>query len=183
MNYKYIINPATNRKVKTTTILGLDILNNYIITMRGGGLDTITNHRDKLKDLANKQVNKIGKEAMSTLNETGKDTIKKLKTLADNEYWNNLDDETRCEFCANLGETVCKNIYSDKIETIKNLIQEEEQLNKMQQMHIKNENFERAIETRDQRINILKNAHTINKNIPDNKKVSLPEIPVIDTKE
>jgi hypothetical protein len=183
MNYKYIVNPITHRKVKTTTKLGQRILNNYIITMRGGGLDIITKHKDNLKDLANKQVNKIGKEAMNTLNETAKDTKKKLKTLADKEYWTNLDNETKCEFCANLGETVCKNIYSDKIETIKNLIQEADQLNKMQQMHIKNENFERAIETRDQRIDILKNAHSINNNIPDNKKVSLPEIPVIDNKD
>ena len=116
---------------------------------------------------------------MDTFNEGVKDT----KKLADNEYWNNIDNETKCEFCANLGETVCKNIYSDKIETIKNLIQEADQLTKMQDMHIKNENFERAIQTRDQRTNILKNAHNINNNLPDNKKVSLPEIPVIDNKE
>ena len=103
--------------------------------------------------------------------------------MADNEYWSKLDNETKCEFCANLGETICKNIYSDKIETIKNLLQEAEQLNKMQEMHIKNQNFERAIETRDQRIDILKSAHTINNNIPDNKKVSLPETPIIDNKQ
>jgi len=151
--------------------------------MEGGALDITGINKDNLKKLVNKKVNKIGNESMNRLNESSKDTKKKLKTLANNEYWNNLDDETKCEFCANLGETVCKNIYSDKIETINNLLQEGDQLNTMQQMYIKNENFEGAIKTRNDRINILKNAHSINNNIPDNKKVSLPEIPVIDNKD
>ena len=53
----------------------------------------------------------------------------------------------------------------------------------MQEIHIKNQNFERAIETWNERISILKNAHTINNNIPENQKISIPEVPVIDNKE
>ena len=45
-------------------------------------------------------------------------------------------------------------------------------------MHIKNLNYERASETRDQRVEILKNAHTVNNNLPTNKKVTIPEVPV-----
>lgn len=183
MNYNYIVNPVTNRKVKVTSKLGQKILTNYTIVMSGGGLNSITKHKDSLTDLAKKQKDKVGTEAKTILNNTVKDTKEKIKKMADIKYWDNLGDEIKCEFCANLGETVCKNIYSDKIEIIKNLIQEADQLNKMQEIHIKNQNFERAIETRNQRITILKNAHNINNNIPDNKKVSLPEIPVIDNKE
>ena len=99
MNYKYIVNPITNRKVKTTTILGQHILKNYIISMRGGGLNSITKHKDSLTDLAKKQKDKVETEAKTILNNTVKDTKEKIKKMADIKYWDNLGDEIKCEFC------------------------------------------------------------------------------------
>ena len=182
MNYSYIVNPLTNRKVRTGGKVGKMIITNYISMINGGGLDNLKQQAEELKNTANDTAKKHSDKLQKNINTVAKDAkgvaIKKMKSLANKEYWDNIDDETKCEFCANLGETVCKNIYSDKIESIKNLVQEADQLNKMEQMHIKNLNYERASETRDQRVEILKNAHTVNNNLPTNKKVTIPEVPV-----
>ena len=177
MLYRYIVNPLTNRKVLINNSLGRKILNNYILNLNGGSLLGIKNQKD-LKEKVIKHSNKLKKEVLSTSDDLKKDVSKKVKDLANREYWDNLDNQTKCEFCANLGETVCKNIYDDKIETIKNLIAESEQLNKMEQMHINNLNYERASKTRDQRIEIIRKATNLNNNLPSDKKINIPEIPV-----
>jgi hypothetical protein len=182
MNYSYIVNPITNRKVITDGKVGKMIISNYISMINGGGLVNLKHHTEELKNTARDSAKKHSDQLQKNVIKGSKDVkgvaIKKIKSLANKEFWETIDDETKCEFCANLGETVCKNIYSDKIESIKNLVQEADQLNKMEQMHIKNLNYERASETRDQRVEILKNAHTVNNNLPTNKKVTIPEVPV-----